>query len=258
MRGSNSSQALFWRLLIRWGLIGALDAAFFLIVYFGFLPPTGRLASGTTIDRELSGGKEVEFRLDPRGKSYVRLNEVSRYLRASVLALEDAKFYEHRGFDLEEMMNALEATLQRGRRLRGASTISQQLVKNLYLTHERSFRRKFLEALITIKLENTLSKNKIFETYLNSIEWGRGLIGIKDAAHYYFKKNPRELSVKEAVFLAAIIPNPTRFGRLDQSQTPRRFVRKQMTKALQSLYAQGLISLDDFREALFRPLELAP
>ncbi len=258
MLARNSSQVLFWRLLIRWSFVWVLDVLFFVVVYFGLLPNTGRLASGDTIDRELSGGKEVEFRLDPQGKSYVRLNEVSRYLRASVLALEDAKFYEHRGFDVEEMIKALEATLQKGRRLRGASTISQQLVKNLYLTHERSFRRKFLEALITIKMENTLSKNKILEIYLNSIEWGRGLMGIKDASYYYFKKRPRDLSVKEAVFLAAIIPNPARFGRLDDNQTPRRFVRKQMGKALQSLYYQGLISLDDFRDALFRPLELNP
>lgn len=258
MLGRSSSQVLFWRLLVRWSFVWILDLAFFVVVYFAFLPNTARLASGTTIDRKLSGGKEVAFQLSPQGKSYVRLNEISRYLRASVLALEDAKFYEHRGFDLEEMLKALEATLQRGRRLRGASTISQQLVKNLYLTHERSFRRKFLEAMITIKLENTLSKNKIFEIYLNSIEWGRGLIGIKDASYYYFKKRPRDLSVKEAVFLASIIPNPSRFSKLDENQTPKRFVRKQMGKALQSLYYQGLITLDDFRDALFRPLELNP
>lgn len=88
---------------------------------------------------------------------------------------------------------------------------------------------------------------------MNSIDWGRGLLGIADASTYYFKKRPRDLTLRESVFLAAIIPNPSRFGRLGEDQLPKRFARKQMMKALQSLYRQGMISLEEFERSLNNP-----
>lgn len=246
-------QALLSRILFVFGV----DAAIAGIVFFVVLPDTVGLAKGKKVMRTNAAGKEFEFAVGPINKNYVPLSDISRHLRAAVIALEDAKFYEHRGVDIEEVGNAF-GSYMRGRRLRGASTISQQLAKNLFLTHRRSFRRKIYEALITVKLEMTLSKNKLFELYLNSIEWGRGLLGIKQAAHYYFKKRPKDLSLKEAVFLAAIIPNPTRFGRVDDFQMPKRFVRLQMARALQTLFEQDLISLDQYRDALLQPLEISP
>lgn len=242
------------RLLIVFGI----DVFVTLALFFLVLPDTSKLTAGFKMTRSAANGKEFSFEVGPLNKSYVYLQDISRYVRAAVLALEDAKFYEHQGLDIEEMGHAIESSWTRGRRLRGASTITQQLAKNLYLTHERSFKRKVLEAFITLKLETTLSKNKILELYLNSIEWGRGLIGIKQAAFYYFKKRPKDLSLKESVFLAAIIPNPSRFGRLQADQTPKRFVRRQMARALQSLFDQDLITLDQYQDALMQPLEMNP
>jgi membrane peptidoglycan carboxypeptidase len=114
------------------------------------------------------------------------------------------------------------------------------------------------EALITEKLELTLSKSQILEIYLNSIDWGRGLFGIQEATQYYFKKKPTDLTLKESVFLAAIIPNPTRFSSLDEEQNPKLFVRKQITKALEGLFQAGVISVGEYEQALVEPISINP
>lgn len=245
----------FQVLISRLFLAFLADVFCFCFIIYGLIPSPRVLEDGATIQRVSATGKIFPFDVGPKNKNYVRLPEISKFLRSSVLALEDAKFYDHRGIDYDEVLNAL-SSYQMGGRLRGASTISQQLVKNLYLTHERSFRRKFFEALITLRIECSLSKNKILEIYLNSIEWGRGLIGIKQAAFYYFKKRPKDLSLQESVFLAAIIPNPTRFGRLQEDQLPKQFVRRQMSRALQSLFESDQISIEQYQEALSHPIEL--
>lgn len=244
-------------MIFRLWLAVIIDIFVALLLYFCLLPSMTPLVEGGHLVRTAANGKTFDFDVGPKNKNYVPLPQISRHLRAAVVALEDSRFYEHRGIDFNEVLNALEG-FSRGRRLRGASTLSQQLVKNLYLTHDRSLRRKSLEALITLKLEMSLSKNKILELYLNSIEWGRGLLGIGQASQHYFRKRPRDLSLSEAIFLAAIIPNPTRFSRLSENQIPKRFVRRQMSRALQSLFEQGLITLEQYQTALLNPLELAP
>jgi penicillin-binding protein 1A len=231
-----------------------LDFAALATAYY-VLPNTAKLQLGATLDRTTTDGRHFPFIVGPKNKNYVRLSSIPRPLWMAVLELEDAKFYQHLGFDLDEILNALGDYVQQGKRLRGASTLSQQLVKNLYLTPERSFRRKILEAMITIKLELTLPKNKILEIYLNSIDWGRGLFGIADAAQYYFKKKVSNLNVRECVFLAAIVPNPTRFGKMAEDQLPKKFVRIQMMRALEALYSSGEIGLEDYQRVMAAPYE---
>ena len=225
------------------------DFLFAVGVYFS-LPNTAALTRGVKLTRVGSDAKPFTFEAGPLNKKYTKLSQISRYVPRSVLALEDSRFYQHRGFDFVEVVDALESSLEDGERLRGASTLTQQLVKNLYLSPERSFRRKILEALIAVKMEATLTKSQIIEIYLNSIDWGRGLFGIRDAAFAYYRKHPSALTLKEALFLAAIIPNPSRFGRRVEGQSPRRFVRRQMMKALRELYRQGQIGIDDFRAVI--------
>lgn len=239
------------------GFILGVDIIISATVWY-LLPDTQSLVEGVQLVRTGADSKTFNFVVGPKNKKYVPLNQIPQILQTSILELEDDRFYQHRGFDIEEIFNAVSSHLEKGRRLRGASTLSQQLVKNLYLTHERTFRRKIFEALITIKLEATLPKRKIIEIYINSIDWGRGLLGISDASHYYFKKRPRDLSLKESIFLAAIIPNPKRFSKLDEDQTPKLFVRRQMMKALEALYQAGLISVAEYQQALAEPININP
>ena len=152
---------------------------------------------------------------DPRAKlahTWVPYERVSTQLKRAVVAAEDAKFVGHEGFDWEAISKAMEKNEKRGKVVSGASTISQQLAKNLFLSGERSWLRKGQEAVITWMLEATLSKRRILELYLNFAEWGEGVFGAEAAARYHFGVNAAALNSSQAAFLAAILPSPRRYG----------------------------------------------
>src|SRR3989442_10764601 len=177
-------------------------------------------------------------------QSWVPLDRISTYLQRAVIAGEDTNFATHHGFDYEAIQKAWERAQQEAQKeakkegedepswfpdtsafKRGASSISQQLAKNLYLSSQRSFLRKGQEAVLTIFLEHELSKRRILELYLNVIEWGDGIYGAEAASQHYFHKPAAALTINEAAFLSAMIPNPrTVFNPL---VNPRRVARRQ-------------------------------
>jgi monofunctional biosynthetic peptidoglycan transglycosylase len=130
-----------------------------------------------------------------------------------VVVSEDWAFFEHDGVDYRQLWSALRDRLFRGARLRGASTITQQLAKNMFLSHDRSFFRKLLEVVLARALEAELSKEEILERYLNIVEWGPDVVGLSEATVYYFQKTPRSLTVREAALLAQLLPSPVRYGK---------------------------------------------
>ncbi|MDP2105541.1 MAG: monofunctional biosynthetic peptidoglycan transglycosylase, partial [Desulfobulbaceae bacterium] len=134
--------------------------------------------------------------------------KISKHLRRAIIASEDAKFVDHEGFDWEGIQYAYEKNIKNGKIVAGGSTISQQLAKNLFLSTRRTPWRKLEEAAITLMLEATLDKRRIFEIYLNVIEWGNGVFGAEAAAQHYFHTSASNLSVSQAARLAAMIPNP--------------------------------------------------
>ena len=144
-------------------------------------------------------------------RDIVSHNDISANLRRAVLASEDDRFYLHSGFDFEEIENALERA-KRGRKLRGASTITQQVAKNLFLWEGRSYVRKGLEAWFTVVLELCLSKERILDLYLNLAEWGDGVFGAEMAAQTHFRKPAKSLTRDEAARLAAVLPSPRRWS----------------------------------------------
>ena len=178
-----------------------------------------------------------------REQSWVPLDRISPNLQRAVLAGEDTNFLTHHGFDYEAIQNAWDHAQKEAAKeakkegedddwlptlpdfKRGGSTISQQLAKNLYLSSQRSFVRKGQEALVTIMLERTLTKRRILEIYLNVIEWGDGIYGAEAAAQRYFHKPAANLSVNEAAFLSAMIPNPRTV--FNPQVNPRRVARRQ-------------------------------
>ncbi len=143
---------------------------------------------------------------------WVPLSAVSPLLIKAILIGEDDKFYQHEGFDYEALEQAFEKNLKQGRFAAGASTISQQLTKNLFLSPEKSLTRKAKEAILTWRMENTLSKRRILELYVNVAEWGDGIFGIEAASRHYFHKSASQLSSMEAARLASVLPNPIRFS----------------------------------------------
>ena len=154
--------------------------------------------------------RNPQARLQHRWTPY---EQISVYLKRAVIAAEDQKFLAHEGFDWQEMEKAFERNQRKQRVVRGASTISQQLAKNLFLTTERSYWRKAEEALITVMIERTLDKRRILEIYLNVIEWGNGVYGAEAAAQHYYGTSAAGLGPAEAARLAAMIPNPRFYDR---------------------------------------------
>lgn len=139
---------------------------------------------------------------------WVSYQKISNHLKRAVIASEDAKFVDHEGVDWEAIQKAYEKNLKKGKIVGGGSTISQQLAKNLFLSSKRTPWRKVQELVITYMLEAVLDKRRIFEIYLNIIEWGNGVFGADAAARHYFKTSAASLSSYQAARLAVMIPNP--------------------------------------------------
>jgi monofunctional biosynthetic peptidoglycan transglycosylase len=150
----------------------------------------------------------AEGRKPRRVHEWVPYNGISPHLKRAVLVAEDAGFWGHEGIDLAEIKKALEADWERGLLMRGASTITQQLAKNLYLSPSRNPFRKLTELLITRRLEHELSKTRIFELYLNNIEWGDGIWGAEAAARTYFGIGASAVGPDQAALMAGAIVNP--------------------------------------------------
>ena len=186
-----------------------------LLIFLLALPDIGKLRTKNPSKTAFMEYREKEWAekgLKRRiAKEWVPLGRPP-YLLKAVLIAEDAKFWKHEGFDFESIQKAIEKDLQAGRFKFGGSTISQQLARNLYLSPKKSLLRKAAEAVLTWKMERTLSKKRILEIYLNVVEWGEGIFGAEAAARHHFGKTARELSPEEAARLAAVLPNPRRYN----------------------------------------------
>ena len=144
---------------------------------------------------------------------WVNYNQISIHIKQAVIAAEDAKFIDHEGFDWEGIEKAYEKNKRRKKIVAGGSTISQQLAKNLFLSNQRTPWRKAEETIITLMLENILSKQRILEIYLNVIEWGNNVYGIEAASLRYFSSHARDLNSFQSAKLASMIPNPKYYER---------------------------------------------
>ena len=144
------------------------------------------------------------------GRDYINFDEMGKNVKKAVIASEDQNFYRHNGFDFQAIQKAF-ADNQKGKKLKGGSTISQQTAKNVFLWNGRSYVRKGLEAIFTFIIEKVWSKDIILERYLNSIEMGQGVFGVEAASHYYFGKSSADLTKSEAAWIAVCLPNPKKY-----------------------------------------------
>jgi len=159
----------------------------------------------------------------PMEKTWEPLSEISKNLQEAVLIGEDDAFFEHEGIDPEAIRESIELNLKKKKFARGGSTITQQLVKNLYLSPSKNPFRKAKEILMALFMEKMLTKQRILELYLNVIEWGKGIYGAEAASQFYFHKSCKILSPEEAAYLSAIIPNPSLYTDPDHA---RRLARR--------------------------------
>jgi monofunctional biosynthetic peptidoglycan transglycosylase len=202
----------------------------FLVAVIGFIaaiavcfvyPDIGRLAKENPKKTAFMKYREAEWA--EQGKKikitqyWVPMRAISPAMVKAVLIGEDDKFYHHEGFDFDAMQKAIEKDIKEKKFKFGGSTISQQLAKNLFLSPSKNPVRKVKEAILTWRLERTLSKKRILELYLNVAEWGEGIFGVEAAARHYYGKSAAALTPYEAARLAAVLPNPRRFNPLGHS-----------------------------------------
>jgi monofunctional biosynthetic peptidoglycan transglycosylase len=198
-------------------------------------------------------GVSREIWVGDKNPAFVPISQLPVYVYRAVVTSEDGGFFGHHGFDFQEIKNTV-VSVAEDKRFRGASTITQQLAKNLFLSRERTYARKVQEALITIALESSLSKQRLLEIYMNLIEWGPGVYGIGEAAHHYFGKDARSLSVKEAAFLATIIPNPIRYHIYFERGQLTEVWEERVRDLLMKMHDQGILTDVDYVDALSAPL----
>ena len=183
-------------------------------------------------------------------RNWVRFNQISPNLRNAVLIAEDGAFFQHSGFDYTQIKESAKRNWEEKSFARGASTITQQLAKNLYLSTSKNPLRKLRELFIARELERTLTKQRIFEIYLNVIEWGDGIYGIGAASQHHFGKSPAQLLPEEGAILAAMIPNPRRY-------TPARngkYLERRKTDLLARLNRYRYLPKEEYDLARSRPV----
>ena len=196
--------------------------------------------------------RAVEARLDR--SNYVPIEHISPELKKAIVAIEDRRFYEHTGFDLTGMARAALVNIQYGRIEEGASTITQQLVKNLFLANEQTFTRKAQELLLALDIELTYSKDEILEMYLNVVYYGSGFFGVNAASEGYYGKSPAALNLPESSMLAGVPNAPSELSPFTHFIA----AKKRQAVVLDTMEAQGLIDARTAEDAKMQPLIFRP
>lgn len=186
-----------------------------------------------------------------RTQKWKNINEISKRVAAAVVVSEDGKFYNHKGFDIEQILKVVDLKLRyKHKKVRGASTITQQLVKNLYLSKEKSLNRKMKELYFSTLIEDKMSKDKILETYLNIIEYGKNIYGIENASQYYFKKSAKYLTAKESAFIAMLLPSPVRYSKSFKIKALTPYALSTINNILLKMRQSGYISEVEYVNSL--------
>ncbi len=190
--------------------------------------------------------KNRPFVLGPKNRRWTPIGAIPSSMKKAVVAAEDAKFYAHEGVDYDAMREALKTDIRKRRFARGGSTITQQLAKNVFLSREKTINRKVKEVVLAWRIDDTLTKSRILELYLNLVELGPMVFGVGHASQYYFGKPPLALTVRESAFLAAMLPGPRIY---DPYRKMARVMRRS-DRILRNMFAARMITEDEFRMAL--------
>ena len=217
---------LAWRLLLMLALLWGGGIAVFSVLPVPF--------SAVMVERQMSAWFSGDFGYVAHS-DWVSMDEITPWMGLAVIAAEDQKFPDHWGFDVSAIEKALAHNERNENRIRGASTLSQQTVKNLFLWDGRSWVRKGLEAGLTLGMETVWSKKRILTVYLNIAEFGDGIFGVEDASQRYFHKSASQLTMAEAALLAAVLPNPIRF----KANAPSGYVRSRQAWILRQMRQLG-------------------
>jgi monofunctional biosynthetic peptidoglycan transglycosylase len=232
---TGNQMKLVWKITLILLILGGLDIGRYLLY-----PNIASLKEERPIPTAFMEYRESQWADENRDmqitQKWVSMNQISPNIIKAVLIGEDDGFYHHDGFDVNGMENAIERSIKKGT-LAGGSTISQQLSKNLYLSPSKNPVRKIKEAILTWRIEKTLSKRRILEIYLNVAEWGDGIFGIEAASRHYYHKSAKNLTAREASSLAAVLPNPIRYNAIGN----QRYVKNRARIIYKTMKRRGVI-----------------
>lgn len=189
-----------------------------------------------------------------RPSHWVTLEQISKVAARAIIVSEDWAFYQHKGYDPNQIREAIKEDIEEGKFSRGASTITQQVVKNVFLSREKTLMRKLKEVYLAVEMEKVVGKKKILEVYLNIAEWGEGIFGIRSAARHYFSKDPSELTAKEGAFLAMLLPSPIRYSQSFRAKKLTRYASKTVRSILGKMVQAGYLTSEERMEELETPL----
>jgi penicillin-binding protein 2D len=248
---ATKQQKIRW--IRKWGLIasGSLVLSFIgLLLLAKLMGPPALLVPQTTIMYAADGSKMGEINNGGQNRYWLPLKKIDKDVIKATISIEDKSFYKHNGFDFKRIAGALLADIKAGSKVQGASTITQQYARNLFLTHEKTWRRKFQEAFYTLRLEMSYSKDEILEGYLNTIYYGHGSYGIQSASRYYFGKNAEDLTLAESSMLAGIPKGPSYYSPILHEEN----AKKRQEIILTSMAEDGSIKKGKIKNAVSEKL----
>lgn len=237
LRGIKSWPQEKKRRYLKWGVVLGLFVAL-----LWFIPPVWMLkGSPVTVTRYLKKGT-VEAKVGPDEKDWIPIRTVSRHVLNAIVVAEDGRFYQHEGLDFTEILNSVALNMKKGRYVRGGSTITQQVVKVAFLSRDKTLVRKVREAIGALLLEKILTKDEILEWYINLVEFGDGVYGIKAAAKHYFAIKPELLTIEQGANLALVLPSPNAWsvGLRRRELTP--FGHRRYARIITAMRQAGLIT----------------
>jgi len=228
----------------------ALVYIVYIVISLALLPPVSMLADkklNLTVQVRDWQGKEHPFVVGPKNRRWISSSRIPSEMKWAVIVAEDSNFYKHEGIDVKAIKEAIKYDLEKKSMARGASTITQQVAKNIFLTREKSLTRKIKEVYLAWRMEQELTKGRILELYLNVVELGPMVYGIGHGSQYYFGKPPSAMNPRECAFLAAMLPGPR------VAYNPYRNLGKVLSRSnmiLKKLRSHGVISADELQLAL--------
>lgn len=213
-------------------------------------PPEFELMkSEIEVKMKRADGSEGTRLVGPRNSDWIPISQVSNMLLSAIISSEDTSFYSHSGVDVFEIKESIKKDWKEKKWARGGSTITQQVIKNTFLTSEKTIWRKIKEIVYAHQLEKVLKKSQILEFYINLVEWGPGLYGIRQAAQTYFGKSPSDLSAKESAFLALLLPAPRKYFVYFKNKELTKWAGGRLDRILFVMHSMGFLADEEYELA---------
>ena len=212
-------------------------------------PDFSQMKTQIEVRIKLANGQDSTRKVGPQTADWVPISQVSNKLLFAIISSEDTSFYSHSGIDVHEVKESLKKDLKEKKWARGGSTITQQVIKNTFLTPEKTLWRKVKEVVYAFQLEREFKKNQILEFYVNLVEWGPGMYGIRQAANVYFGKSPSELTAKEGAFLALLLPSPRKYFVYFKNKELTQWAGNRLDKIVMIMNSMGFLTEEEYQSA---------